>query len=89
MIRSRKQSWCAAALLATGFVAGAMPATAAPVNLVLSGSIFNVSDPSDVFGTAIGDTYSILLSYDPTPLVATPVETPAFTRRHRARRRSH
>lgn len=73
MIRPGKQSWCAAALLATGFVTGALPATAAPVNLLLSGSIFNVSDPSDVFSTVIGDTYSILLSYDPDLLAATPL----------------
>jgi len=73
MIRPRSKSWCAAALLAAGFVAGSMPATAAPVNLVLSGSIFNVSDPSDVFGTVIGDTYNILLSYDPDLLAATPL----------------
>jgi hypothetical protein len=39
----------------------------------LSGSTFNVSDPSDVFSTVIGDTYSILLSYDPDLLAATPV----------------
>lgn len=73
MIRSRKQSWCAAALLATGCVTGAMPATAAPVNILMSGSIFNVSDPSDVFSTVIGDTYSILLTYDPDLLPATPL----------------
>lgn len=73
MIRSGRQSWCAAALLATGFVAGALPATAAPVNLLMSGSFFNVSDPSDVFSSVIGDTYSILLSYDPDLLPATPL----------------
>lgn len=49
------------------------PAKAGPVNLMFSGSIFNVSDPSDVFGTAIGDTYSILLTYDPDLLTGTPL----------------
>jgi hypothetical protein len=46
-------------------------AHAAPVNLEFVGSIFNVSDPSDVFGTMIGDIYSLRISYDPALLPGT------------------
>ena len=63
----------AAWLVATAGVGGALPAHADPVSLLFSGSIFNVSDGSDVFATTIGDTYTIQLNYDPDLLTATPV----------------
>src|SRR5262245_63151769 len=55
-----------------GLAGSSLPAQADPVSLLFSGSIFNVSDPSDVFATAIGDTYTIQLNYDPDLLPATP-----------------
>ncbi len=38
---------------------------AVPVTLEFTGSAFSVFDPSDVFTTESGDTYSLLLIYDP------------------------
>lgn len=72
-MRTRTRSLRSAAWLAViGIAAGALPAHADPVSLLFSGSIFNVSDPSDVFATTIGDTYTIQLNYDPDLLPATP-----------------
>jgi hypothetical protein len=49
----------------------APPAQAASVTLELTGSIFFVPDPSDVFATELGDTYSLFLTYDPDLLPGT------------------
>jgi hypothetical protein len=66
--RLRSAAW----LTVVGTLGSALPAQAGPVSLLFSGSIFNVSDPSDVFATTIGDTYTIQLNYDPDLLPATP-----------------
>ena len=50
--------------LMLSFMAVVTSAQALPVSLEISGSIFNVADPSDVFGTVAGDTYSLFLTYD-------------------------
>ena len=72
-MRTRTRSLRSAAWLAVaGILGSTLPAHAAPVSLLFSGSIFNVSDPSDVFLTTIGDTYTIQLNYDPDLLPATP-----------------
>ncbi len=51
----------------------AVPAQAAPLTLEFSGSSFFVTDPSDVFATTAGDTYSLLVTYDPALLTGTDV----------------
>jgi hypothetical protein len=72
-MRTRIRSLRSAAwLTVVGTLGSALPAQAGPVSLLFSGSIFNVSDPSDVFATTIGDTYTIQLNYDPDLLPATP-----------------
>ena len=72
-MRTRTRSLRSAAWLAVaGILGSTLPAHAAPVSLLFSGSIFNVSDPSDVFLTTIGNTYTIQLNYDPDLLPATP-----------------
>lgn len=72
-MRTRTRSLRSAAWwVATGFIGITLPAHADPVSLLFSGSIFNVSDPSDVFASTIGDTYTIQLNYDPDLLPATP-----------------
>ena len=73
-MRTRTRSLRSAAWLAVMGLAGStLPAHADPVSLLFSGSIFNVSDPSDVFATTIGDTYTIQLNYDPDLLAAAPL----------------
>lgn len=61
------------------FLAAVTPADAMPITLEFSGSVFNVTDPSDVFGTEIGDTYSIFLTYDADLLTGTPSPMGDFT----------
>lgn len=53
-------------------------AQAAPVTLKLSGPIFSVADSDDVFATTLGDTYSLLLTYDPALLPGTDVGPTTF-----------
>jgi hypothetical protein len=54
-MRTRRRSLRSAASLAVlGSLGITVPAIADPVSLLFSGSIFNVSDPSDVFTTTIG-----------------------------------
>ena len=73
-MRTRTRSLRSAAWLAAiGIAGGVLPAHADPMSLLFSGSIFNVSDPSDVFATTIGNTYTIQLNYDPDLLAATPL----------------
>jgi hypothetical protein len=52
-------------------------ALATPVSLDFTGSIFGVIDPSNVFATMPGDTYTIHLTYDADLLVGVPAG--AFT----------
>ena len=47
-------------------------AEAAPVTLEFSGTIFSVSDPSDVFVTTSPNTYSLFITWDPDLLVGMP-----------------
>ena len=44
------------------------PAHGSPVTFQFTGSVFGVSDPSDVFGTTPGDIYTLLVTYDPALL---------------------
>jgi hypothetical protein len=48
------------------------PASAAPVTLEFSGTIFGVFDPSDVFVTTSPNTYSLFVTWDPVLLTGTP-----------------
>ncbi len=57
--------------LMLSFVVMVLPAGAVPVTLEFTGSAFGVFDPSDVFATESGDTYSLLLTYDPDLLPGT------------------
>lgn len=73
-MRTRTPSLRSAAWLAiVGTLGTALPVHADPVSLLFSGSIFNVSDPSDVFASTIGDAYTIQLNYDPDLLLPTPL----------------
>ncbi len=75
MMRSVRQSARVAglALLLGGVLAAARPAQSAPLTLEFSGSAFFVTDPSDVFATTAGDTYSLFLTYDAALLTGTDV----------------
>jgi hypothetical protein len=46
---------------------------AAPVTLEFSGTIFGVTDPSDVFVTTSPNTYSLFVTWDPDLLTGTPL----------------
>jgi len=74
MIRSvgRSSLVCAFALFST---MQASPALGSPVTLEFTGSIFGVSDPSDVFLTTSPNTYTLLVTWDtdPTVLPGTPL----------------
>src|SRR4029079_3493238 len=72
-MRTRTRSLRSAAWLAVaGILGSTLRARASTWRLLFSGSFFNVSDPSDVFLTTIGNTYTIQLNYDPDLLPATP-----------------
>jgi hypothetical protein len=72
-MKTRTRSWRSAAWLAVIGISGStLPAQADPVSLLFSGNVFNVSDPSDVFATTAGNTYTLQLNYDPDLLPPTP-----------------
>jgi hypothetical protein len=70
--RGWRHRWALAVLI--GCLLSAAAAQAAPVTLEFSGSIFGVSDPSDVFLTTAPDTYSLFITWDPDLLPGMPLE---------------
>jgi hypothetical protein len=70
-IRQWPRAWGLAVLLSCLTLVTA--AQAAPVTLEFSGTIFSVSDPSDVFVTTSPNTYSLFMTWDPDLLPGTPL----------------